>query len=190
VGVSGNLYNSNLVMWDSTNLSDPRQDEDFSFWPQMRMQAVTGPQQGKRTPLLPVYEMTWQAWKSLHPDTKVLSSNTGESRDYTRYPYGDYRADDSDTFRATNPEPDPMFGNKDMVFGLVLDGQVRGYVWKVLEEQTGARRGVLNDELGGAPVAIVFDLDARYVHAFDRRVGDRTVELSLEGSGEQGDSSR
>lgn len=30
------------------------------------------------------------------------------------------------------------------------------------------------------PVAIVFDLDSRYVHAFDRRVGGEAVELELD----------
>ena len=32
LGVSGNLYNSNLVMWDSDE-SPPTSETEFSFWP-------------------------------------------------------------------------------------------------------------------------------------------------------------
>ena len=149
LGVSGNLYNSNLVMWDS-DTTPPTMDSEFSFWPQMRVQAVAGPAIGSSAALLPVFEMTWGAWRSLHPDTLVLSSETGFSRDYRRYPYGDYRTNDGDTFRPTNPAPDPAFENKDMVFGLLAHGEVRGYVWRMLEEQTGVatRRRVGRDRRG------------------------------------------
>ena len=178
LGVSGNLYNSNLVMWDSDAVP-PTSDSEFSFWPQMRLEAVAGPSIGAAAALLPAFEMTWDAWRSLHPDTLVMSGETGFSRDYRRYPYGDYRTDDGDTFRPTNPPPDGTFENKEMVFGLIVGGEVRAYVWRVLEEEVGARRGVVMDELAGQPVAVVFDLDQQYVHAFGREVDGEPLELEF-----------
>ncbi|MEM9071116.1 MAG: DUF3179 domain-containing (seleno)protein [Myxococcota bacterium] len=169
LGVSGLLYNSNLIMWDR---------ESESLWSQMRLESIQGDNLGNTTPIQPVHEMTWRAWRSLHPDTVVIGPETGHRRDYTRYPYtrgGDYRTNNSDTFRQTNPLPDGQFANKDMVFGITLGAQRKGYVWNTLRAEFGAR-GVLNDEIDGTPVAIVFALDEWYVHAFEREPG---VELSL-----------
>ncbi|RLB56390.1 MAG: hypothetical protein DRJ42_03500 [Deltaproteobacteria bacterium] len=170
LGVSGSLYNSNLVMYDRS--SD-------SFWSQMRNQAVFGSELAAASPLLPVHEMTWRAWRELHPDTLVVSDQTGHSRDYTAYPYGAYRDDHTNTFRATDPAPDVIFDNKDMTFGLFAGGTVRAYVWDVLAAKAGSRWGVVNDTIGDVPVAIAFDLDERYVHAFDRRSDGSTIELSV-----------
>ena len=170
LGVSGNLYNSNLTMYDRTT---------ESFWSQMRVESVFGPQVGTPAPIRAVFEMTWQAWRELHPDTVAISSVTGHARNYQSYPYGDYRSNHGNTFRRTDPLPDGAFDNKAMTFGLFAGDDVRAYPWQVLEEQVAARRGVVADTLGGVPVAVVFDLDARYVHAFDRRVGGTARDLAL-----------
>lgn len=174
LGVSGLLYNSNLIMWDR---------ETESIWSQMRLEALSGPQMGSPSPMLPVLEMTWLAWKTLHPNTLALSSATGFSRDYRSYPYVrgglDYRTNDNDTFSSTRPPPDDQFENKDMVFGVSVNGSVKGYVWKRLQERVGADQGVITDEVGGTPIAIVFHLPSRYVHAFERTVGGGLVDLEL-----------
>lgn len=169
LGTSGSLYNSNLVMWD--------QGTD-SLWSQMRGESISGEAIGQRSPIGSLFEMTWEAWRGLHPDTLVMSDRTGHSRDYTRYPYGEFRDADEDTFRPTNPVKDPRFPGKDMVFGLFLGADLRGYVWPVMEAEVGGRRGLIEDELGGVPVAIVFDLDAHYVHAFQRPDGVASLSLT------------
>jgi len=165
LGVSGSLYNSNLVMYDRTS---------ESFWSQMRLQSVHGAQLGRPAPIEPVFEMTWAAWRTLHPDTTVVSSETGHTRDYQAYPYGPYRTDDTNTFRPTDPAADPRHANKDMVFGVTLGGEAVAYPWSSLEASAGARRGVVRDTVAGTPIAVVFDLDESYVHAFDAS----SVELS------------
>ena len=172
LGVSGLLYNSNLVMWD---------EETETLWSQMRLEAVSGMHMGTGSPLQPVFEMTWAAWRALYPETLVISSETGFSRNYTRYPYtrnGDYRTNHQDTFRDTEPAPDEQFNNKDMVSIVFVEDTVRGYVWPYLEEARGSR-GVINDEIGGLPVAVVYDLPSSYVHVFEREVNGETLELSL-----------
>jgi hypothetical protein len=171
LGTSGSLFDSNLVMWDrGTN----------TLWSQMGMKGIKGPHLGNASPIRgELFEMDWQSWQGLHPDTLVISSSTGYSRDYTSYPYGDFRTNDADTFMPTEPPPDPRFGGKDLIFGLFVNGEIRGYHWETLASETGARRGLIQDELGGMPVAIVFDLDHHFVHAFDRSGAGGALELSL-----------
>jgi hypothetical protein len=128
--------------------------------------------------------MTWIAWRTLHPDTLALSSATGFSRDYRSYPYVrgglDYRTNDSDTFSVTRPAPDSQFENKDMVFGVTVNGEFEAYVWERLRDRVGDDQGVIADEVGGAAIAVVFHLSSRYVHAFERNVGGELIDLELQ----------
>ena len=59
-------------------------------------QAVSGPRKGERLVSVPIEHTTWADWKKQHPQTKVLSRDTGFRRDYGRSPYGDY--DKMETF--------------------------------------------------------------------------------------------
>lgn len=81
-GVSGLLFNSNLIMYD--------RDTD-SYWPQMLLRSAAGSRSGGEIHLNNLVETTWGNWKALFPDTQVLNSNTGYSRNYQRYPYGNYK---------------------------------------------------------------------------------------------------
>ena len=96
----------------------------------------------------------------------------GQQRDYTRYPYSDYRTNDDNTFRTTDPLPDPRIANKDMVFGVVFDGSAVAYPWSELERVAGAPAGIVEDTVAGEPIALVFDLDAWFVHAYRLRDPD------------------
>ncbi|MBX2818926.1 MAG: DUF3179 domain-containing protein [Rhodothermaceae bacterium] len=81
-GVSGLLYRNNLVLFD--------RNPEESLWPQLSRSSKCGPAFSTQLFTIPVLEMTWSAWKSLHPSTRVVSSTTGYDRDYTRNPYGNY----------------------------------------------------------------------------------------------------
>ena len=135
------------------------------------------------TPLargVPYIETTWAQWRQLHPDTRVLSSETGHQRNYNLYPYGDYRQDDDNTFSRTNPTPDPAFPGKHMTTGLIAGGVARAYVHEEIAEQTKQRRGTLDDEIAGMPIVIVYDVDHTLLVAFHRGVPG--VELRLQWS--------
>jgi hypothetical protein len=82
-GVSGLLYNSNVLMYD-------RGGQPESLWSQMLGEGVSGPAAGKKLKTLPMELTTWQKWKTRHPETRVLSAQTGHSRDYRRSPYERY----------------------------------------------------------------------------------------------------
>ena len=90
-GVSGLLFQNNLVMFDRAAV-----DGEDSLWPQMLAGAYCGPEEGNQLSMFPALEIEWEDWQALHPDTRVLSSRTGFSRNYTRYPYGGYELEDNE----------------------------------------------------------------------------------------------
>ena len=79
--VSGLLYQRNLLLYDR---------ETESLWSQLLSQAVTGPLAGKSLKVLPAENTIWGTWRTVHPDTLVLSSDTGYVRDYRLDPYATY----------------------------------------------------------------------------------------------------
>lgn len=80
-GVSGLLYNSDVLLFDR---------QTRSLWSQLMTLAISGTHKGKRLVSLPVLHTTWQDWKTRHPDTLVLTTETGFRRDYSNNPYGEY----------------------------------------------------------------------------------------------------
>lgn len=172
-GVSGNLFDSNLVMYD--HVTD-------ALWPQLWMGAVSGSPKGTWLTQLPISEMTWAKWKELHPDTLVISSRTGYSRDYSAYPYGDYRTDDGDTFRTTTPPPDPLYPNKAMTFGLAdrPSGAAKAYVHGDLASKAGVRSAT-NDSFSGRPIVVVYEQASQLVLAFEAQTPEGTLTFDAQG---------
>ena len=74
-GTSGLLYRSNKLMYDRTTRT---------LWEQYTGEPVWGSLVGSgiRLDILPVVVTTWQAWYADHPDTTVLSIDTGFVRNY------------------------------------------------------------------------------------------------------------
>ena len=72
-GVSGLLYNTNLIPYDRLTQSN---------WSQMKLQCVNGELIGQTPQLFNIVETTWKTWKELYPNTLVVSTNTGFSRPY------------------------------------------------------------------------------------------------------------
>lgn len=81
-GVSGLLYNSNVLLYD-------RSDSE-SLWSQLMMQGVSGPGKAMKWKVIPVDLTSWAEWLSRHPTTEVLSDSNGLRRDYHQNPYSDY----------------------------------------------------------------------------------------------------
>lgn len=69
--VSGLLLKDNLVMVDER--------EDESLWPQMQRSAVCGSASGTSLDMVPVIDLQWGHWRSLHPDTDVLPVTVNET---------------------------------------------------------------------------------------------------------------
>ena len=144
-GVSGLLYQSDLVMYDH---------QTESLWSQVSMEAITGPLAGRK--LTPVYlvHTTWEDWKSQHPETLVVSKDTGYRRDYSQDPYGDYAQRRDLMFDVSNF--DPTYHPKAWVVGVEVDGNFKAYAFSELEKLDGP----LADHVNGRPIRIHFNKDA------------------------------
>ena len=148
-GVSGLLYRSDLLMYD-------RGTE--SLWSQIAARAVTGPLVGERLRLLRVRVESWGAWRRHHPDSSVLSRETGHDRDYASSPYGDY-ATSSRTFGT--PKPDPRYPPKTRTVGLRVPGQAaRAYPAPELLRAGGA----IAERFAGHAVRIAYDAERDSFH--------------------------
>ncbi len=159
-GVSGLLFDNNLILFDR------RTD---SLWSQMRLESICGALSGTRPPLLPVVQSAWAAWKALHPETTVVSFNTGFSRNYDVYPYGDYDQIDSTQLLFPQTTVDPRLPMKENVLGIRHDGVARAYSMTRMRE-LGPRLAI-NDDVNGLPVLVAFHAASRLAIPFDRRVG-------------------
>jgi len=121
-----------------------------SLWSQIRREAVTGPMTGTRLKVLPSTLTTWQKWLQRHPQTEVLSMDTGYSRDYSRDPYADYYQSRKGFFSFFKPGPGEE--EKALVAGIALNGSVRAYPLALLREKK-----VLRDNLGGTALTLAYD---------------------------------
>ena len=112
LGTSGFLYRSNKLMYDQATQS---------LWSTMRGAPVVGPLVGKGIALErgSVVTTTWGEWRRRHPDTRVLSLETGHERNYAEgAAYHDYFATDELMFQV--PVVDTRLKNKDEVFTVLL----------------------------------------------------------------------
>ncbi len=80
-GVTGLLYQSNMLMYDTMT---------ESFWSQTLREVVVGTYTGQKLEILPFQLITFEDVKEQYPQATVLSEDTGFRRNYNRYPYGDY----------------------------------------------------------------------------------------------------
>lgn len=108
-GVSGLLYNTNLILYDRN--SD-------SLWSQLELKCVNGKRIGDEPELIRIVETNWGTWKELYPLSKVLSLDTGFDRNYEVYPYGNYKTNHSYFYFTATPSNGAL-PNKERVYALL-----------------------------------------------------------------------
>ena len=156
-GVSGLLYNSDLLLYDRVTQS---------LWSQMTAQAITGPLKGEKLMAVALTHTTWPDWKARHPDTLVLSADTAFNRDYSRDPYAGYASSPRIMFPTASASE--RFRPKEPVLGVELNGARKAYAFSELTKALGNRAsGVINDRLGGSAISIRFDREHQTAQAFD-----------------------
>ena len=144
-GVSGLLYNSDVLLYDRSS---------ESLWSQLMAQAISGPLKGTKLQPLPMAHTSWAAWRARHPKTQVLSTDTGFMRDYTRNPYDGYEQVRSLMFEVEHR--DERFPAKEWVLGLRLGGAARAWPFSVLVQRVDAE-GRLRERVGGQDIEIRYD---------------------------------
>jgi hypothetical protein len=140
-GTTGRLYNSNLVMYDR---------KTDTWWTQIDGTAIVGPLTGRRLKAVSIDTVSWGAWKLRHPDSQVLSRETGFERPYGNDPYGSYYTDAGIMFPVE--AEDPVIHPKTVVFGIALAG-----VYKAYREQDVVQAGTIEDTVAGVRIRIVRD---------------------------------
>lgn len=145
-GVSGLLYNSDVLMYDH---------QTESLWSQIKQEAVTGPMTGTRLSPIFLIHTTWGEWRREHPDTKVVSTDTGYFRDYSRDPYEGY----ANSRRIWFPvgRQDDRLHPKEWILGVVIEKQAKAYPFSELAKGTG----VLQDTFHGRSLRIHFKSDSK-----------------------------
>ncbi len=152
-GVSGLLYNSNLIPYDR---------ETDSNWSQIRLDCVNGELSGREIELFPLFETTWSSAKRMFPNAKVVSTDTGFSRSYGSFPYGGYRTNNSINFPVSNA--DERLAPKERVLALI-DG-ASSVVYR-FNNFSGNKNGVINDRFDGQPIVVFGNEDRNFMAAFE-----------------------
>jgi hypothetical protein len=147
-GVSGLLYNSDVLLYD-------RNSE--SLWSQLLGKSISGKLKGVKLPQLPAAYTTWKDWQQTHPDTLVLSRNTGFNRDYRKSPYSGYENSRKLYFKVSNKAPTD-YHPKERVIGLAIDGSFKAYPYSELSKNEKAG---FTDTVAGQKVKIRWNEDAQ-----------------------------
>lgn len=174
-GVSGRLINTNLVMYDRGT---------DTWWPQMLARGITGPLTGEYLEEFQVVWTTWGHWRATHPETVVLTEETGYARDYARDPYGSYNppkgyyAGDNTLFPPLTS--DDRFDPKTVVIGARNGDGSLAVPKAALREQT-----IIEGQLDGTAYVTVHDpeLDTGYVYRNpdERKVADARDGIEVDG---------
>ena len=154
-GTSGKLYNSNLVMYDR---------KTDTYWSQIDGKAIIGELTGQELVELSIDTVSWREWKKEHPDSEVLSQETGYLRDYGRDPYGTYYEDSLLFFPVENDDTNTGIHPKEVIHGIEIDGVFKAYIEKDLIENGG----VIQDTINDVTIVVAKETDGR-VTVFDKQ---------------------
>lgn len=151
-GVSGMLYNSNVIPYDRNTRS---------AWSQMKQLCVNGELMNSYAETFQTLETTWATWKKLYPDSKVVSTETGMPRDYMEYPYGEYRESKDITFDVEY-ENDTLHP-KERLFGVIQKNKAKCY--RFTNFKGGVR--IVNDTVFEKPIIVVGSERDNFITAFE-----------------------
>lgn len=140
LGVSGKLHNSDLVMYDRY---------EGNLWQQITGEGIVGPAARRNEVLqqVPIVTTTWGQWKREHPETQVLSRNTGFTRNYDAYPYGTYEQDDELYFGVKNLNKKLQI--KTVVYGVEIGDKAKAY-----PETAFTSKPVITDAVGDTSIRL------------------------------------
>ncbi len=156
------LYRSNKVMYDRATRS---------LWHQFTGEPIIGPlaNSGIKQPFFPSVVTTWEEWLAEHPDTTVLTNETGYYRaefyvpeDNPRAIYYEYFTTDEVMFPVWLR--DPSIEPKRVVVGLLTSERKKAYV---VDDLRAAR--VINDTVGDVEVVIAASGESRSARAYERQ---------------------
>ena len=141
-GTSGKLYNSNLVMYD--RLTE-------SYWTQIEGKAIVGELTGMKLKPVSINTVLWSEWKINHPNSLVISQDTGFDRNYGKDPYGSYYQDSFIMFPTENQ--DNRIHPKTVIFGIEINETFKAY-----KEVDLIKNSVIKDTVANQKIIIQRDV--------------------------------
>ena len=162
-GVSGLIYNSDLLLYD-------RNTE--SLWSQLMKTAVTGPLTGSKLTQVPAQYTTWRAWLKQYPDSLLLSRDTGHTRDSHNGGYLQYRRLPAIAFPTKHA--DMRLTTKDWVVGITVGDAALALPFAQLDRLDGP----LAVTVGARELEIHWDREAAAAQAFERSSGREIATTS------------
>lgn len=151
-GVSGLLYNSNLMPYDRAT---------GSTWSQQRLECVNGINVGRTPDLITLVETDYSTWLAAYPDTEIMNQNTGFNRAYGQYPYGDYKTN-NDRLIFSVDNFDDRLPSKERVLAVLVGEEEKAYSFG--EANTSE---IINDEVGGQKLVVLRNKEKNFIVAFN-----------------------
>jgi hypothetical protein len=188
-GTTGMLRHSDLVMYD-------RQSE--TWWQQATGEGIVGTHAGRQLTFVSAPLVGWKQYREEHPDGKVLSRETGFSRDYGRNPYQRYDTRSGPFSQFFGGRQDDRLSAMERVVTLAEGDSSVAYSMSALEE-----RPATNDTFVGRPIVVLWApgtasaLDASAIAdgrdvgstgVFGRELGGRVLTFESAGPGSYQDA--
>jgi hypothetical protein len=152
------INNQNFLMRDR---------ETGTWWQQISGKAIFGKLKGESLELAPFDELSFGLWKKESPVGQVLAPVARDQKNYdSKW--------EAEVLKFPVPVNFPQAGvkSRDVVVGLVVDGEARAYPVEAIVKQSP-----IQDRLGGKPILIVAGTDGKSVRAFLSRMGEDDIEL-------------
>ncbi|MEM6282396.1 MAG: DUF3179 domain-containing protein [Chloroflexota bacterium] len=162
-GVSGNLRNSDLIMFD-------RQTE--SWWQQFTGEGIVGVYTDTQLEILPSQVVGFAQFVAQFPESEVLSRETGHSRSYGANPYTGY--DSTERPFLFRGDVDPRLQATSRVLAGFVGGQSVAYPFGTLNEEI-----VINDVVDEREVVALWQPGS--VSALDQRSIDNSRDVGTAG---------
>lgn len=162
-GVSGLLYNSNLIPYDRLTNSN---------WSQMLLKSVNGSLSGQNSQNYNLVETTWKTWKMMYPSSKVVSLNTGHNRNYGSYPYGGYRTDELILFQIDIQ--DNRLQIKNRVLGIIVNSVAKAYSIDLFGDNISS----FNDDFQNTELVITGSKAQNFMVAFNRNLNGNLLTFT------------
>ncbi|MFQ6034098.1 MAG: DUF3179 domain-containing protein, partial [Candidatus Bipolaricaulia bacterium] len=177
-GVSGRLYNANILLYDR---------ETGSLWQQFTGEVIAGPLLGVAGRMERIYGdiVSWGSWKRWHPGGEVLARPTeirfGRRKvqvsveRYEEAPYAEYQLREWVGYGVDVKELNlrGLFSKRRIV-GVIVDETARAYSRSDLKSLK-----LVNDRLGGEPILALMT-PAGEARFFSRKVPGQVLEFALD----------
>jgi hypothetical protein len=139
MGVTGNLYNNNFLMYD---------DLTESWWHQFTGEALVGDYVGRVLRVYPSQVVAFNNFARHYPRGDVLAGDEFlPHQSYTMNPYMDY--EESSSPMLNRGDYDPRLPAMERVLGVHANGTVMAYPFSDLEDV-----GAVNDQIGGSAIVV------------------------------------